>query len=144
MMTEKEVTDQFMQGFDCAQITLDSAAGKTGLTQEEAYRLAAGFGAGMFQGGTCGAVTGAIIALGAKYGHFKPGDMERKNATMAKVVEFQQRFKEKYDSTLCRDMLGYDLSKPEEMEIVMKEGLLLDFCPKATAYAIGLLEELMD
>jgi C_GCAxxG_C_C family probable redox protein len=143
MITEKEIAEKFMSNIDCAQVVLESAADEVGLDRDEAYRAAAGFGGGMFQGGTCGAVTGAIIALGLKYGHYEPGDAERKGATMAKVVEFQQRFKEKHGSVVCRDLLGYDLSKPEDMKTVMEKGLLLDFCPKATKDAIEILEEIL-
>ena len=142
-ISEKEIADLFKQGFDCGQVVLSSVADKIGLDMEKSYRLAAGFGGGMFRGQTCGAVVGAIMALGMKYGHFEPDTPDRKNQMIAKVLEFQQRFMEKHKSTGCRDLLGYDVSKPDEMAIIEEKGLLLEFCPKVAADAIKLLNEIL-
>lgn len=142
-MREEEIAGLFMQGFDCGQVVLASAAEKLGLELEEAYRLASGFGGGMFRGQTCGAVIGAVIATGMKYGHYEPNRQERKNQNTEKVLEFQQRFLEKYPSILCRELLGYDVSKPDEMGVILEKGLPLNFCPKVTADAIEILEDLL-
>ncbi|SHH84437.1 C_GCAxxG_C_C family probable redox protein [Sporobacter termitidis DSM 10068] len=143
MTTEKEIAGLFTQGFDCGQVVLASAAERLGLDRSEAYRMTAGFGGGLFRGQTCGAVAGAIIALGMKYGHYEPNTPDRKNQNTAKVLEFQQKFMEKYSSTVCRELLGYDISKPEEMKIILEKGLLLNFCPKVAADAIEILNELL-
>ena len=50
--------------FNCCQSVLVPFADKCGLTKEAAYQLGAHFGAGMKHGATCGAVTGALMALG--------------------------------------------------------------------------------
>jgi C_GCAxxG_C_C family probable redox protein len=143
MIREEQIAGLFIRGFDCGQVVLASAAETLGLELDEAYRLAAGFGGGMFRGQTCGAVIGAIIAIGLKYGHYEPDTQEKKNQNIGKVLEFQQRFLEKYPSAGCRELLGYDISKPDEMNIILEKGLLLNFCPKVTADAIEILEELL-
>jgi C_GCAxxG_C_C family probable redox protein len=143
MTTENDVAGLFAQGFDCGQVVLASAAKRLGLDTQTAYRLAAGFGGGMFRGQTCGAVVGAIIALGAQYGHYEPDTPERKDLNTAKALEFQQRFMEKYPSTGCRELLGYDISSPEELNIIPEKGLLINFCPKVAADAIAILNELL-
>ncbi len=143
MTGEKEVAELFRQGFDCGQVVLASTAEKLGLNLEEAYRTASGFGGGMFRGQTCGAVVGAIIAIGMKYGHYGPNTPARKDQNTAKVLEFQQKFMEKYPSIVCRELLGYDVSKPDEMDIILEKGLLLNFCPKVAADAIKILEEVL-
>jgi C_GCAxxG_C_C family probable redox protein len=143
MPNEDEIAKLFAQGFDCGQVVLAVASERIGLDTETAAKLASGLGGGMFRGQTCGAVTGAIIALGMKYGHYEPNMPERKNQVTAKAVEFQQRFIEKYSSTVCRELLGYDISRPDELTIILEKGLLFSFCPKLTAAAIGLLEDLL-
>ena len=51
--------------YNCAQAVLMAFAEEAGLTDEQAYKMAAHFGSGMRHGSTCGAVTGALMALGA-------------------------------------------------------------------------------
>jgi C_GCAxxG_C_C family probable redox protein len=51
--------------YNCAQAVLIPFAKDAGLTEEQANALAENFGAGMRHGSTCGAVTGALMALGA-------------------------------------------------------------------------------
>lgn len=50
--------------YNCAQSVLIPFAKEAGLTEAQANALAESFGAGMRHGGTCGAVTGALMALG--------------------------------------------------------------------------------
>ena len=50
--------------FNCAQSVLVTFAQEAGLTEEEAFRLGGPFGAGMHRGSVCGALTGALMALG--------------------------------------------------------------------------------
>lgn len=52
--------------YNCAQSTLIPFARELGLGEEQAYQLAAHFGAGMRHDSTCGAVTGALMVLGLK------------------------------------------------------------------------------
>lgn len=58
MRADKEVH------YNCAQSVLLAFTQQAGLTDEQGYRLAAHFGSGMRHGSTCGAVTGALMALG--------------------------------------------------------------------------------
>lgn len=50
--------------YNCAQAVLIPFAEEMGLTTEQAAAVAAHFGSGMRMGATCGAVTGALMALG--------------------------------------------------------------------------------
>ena len=62
---------------------------------------------------------------------------------MQKTAEFKAYFQQKYPSCMCRELLGYDLGKPGELEKVMEEGLLLDFCPGVVEAAIEALEKVL-
>ena len=46
-------------------------------------------------GETCGAVVGAMIVLGMKYGHFDAEHMEQKEIMNAKRAEFLEKFGKK-------------------------------------------------
>lgn len=86
-------------------------AEKLGYGEEEAFRIALAFGGGMFYGSTCGAVSGALIVLGMRYGHYEMNDSEQKEKLLGKVKEFLERFTQSCSSTICRELCGFDFSK---------------------------------
>ena len=142
-MTEQEMMDLFAGGFDCSQVAFVSAADKLGIDREEALKLSAAFGGGMYAGETCGAVTGSLMAIGYKYGHYKSGDAAAKETLIAKVKEFREAFCEENGSTMCRELLGYNIGDPEELEIILEENIMLQKCPMITASAVQILEEML-
>lgn len=141
-MEENEVLDKFSEGFDCAQVVLSSVVDSLDIDKDTANKVAASFGAGMFEGETCGAVTGALMAVGLKYGHYMPNDGEAKVLNIQKLMEFRSKFLEKYDSVLCKNLLGYDISKPEDAKIIDEKGLLTTFCPKVVAETTKILDKM--
>lgn len=140
-MEKKEIAELFMKGIDCSQVVVGVFADELGITTEEAYKMAAAFGGGMGLGETCGAVVGAMIVLGLKYGHHDVEHMEQKDIMNAKRAEFLQKFQEKYSVCNCKGLLKHDISKPEEMQQILDEGLLFDFCPEVVKDSIEILKE---
>ena len=140
-MKEEQIVERFKQGIDCSQIVFEHAANAIGFDRDKALKIAAGFGGGMWAGRTCGCVCGAIMALGLKYGHCKDGDMEQKNVLLAKKADFEQQFKACHGSLVCKEILGYDLSKPEDMQQIMEKNLLLTVCPKCVKTACEILDK---
>ncbi len=49
---------------NCAQSVLMSFSGEIGITDKQAYDIAVNFGAGMKCASVCGAITGALMAMG--------------------------------------------------------------------------------
>ncbi len=143
-MTEERIREEFIKGYDCSQVVLRTFAKELGITEAQANKVSACFGGGMLMGEVCGAVTGALMAIGLKYGHSDPAElMEQKEIMMAKSAQFRERFQEKYQTVICRPMLGYDVSEPEELKAALDSGRMLDFCPKAVKDAIDILEEIL-
>lgn len=142
-MTREEITDLFIKGIDCSQVVTEKFADQMGMTKEQARKVSSCFGGGMMCGETCGAVTGALMVLGMKYGHSVEDDMAQKEMMMQKTAEFKKLFQEKYPSCICRDLLGYDLGKPGELEKVMESGKLLSFCPGIVEATIEALEKVL-
>lgn len=144
-MTKEEVLKEFDEGYDCCQVIFHYWAKKMGMDSETAYKISTGFGAGMFQGETCGAVIGAYMALGLKYGQYKTGPEgdEQKVASVIKNVQFRQRLLEIYPSTMCRELLGADFSTPEGAAKIREEQKMTTFCPKLVADINNILEEIM-
>ena len=132
--SREEIMAKFAAGGQCAQCTLVPWADGLGYDEEELMRMAAAFAGGMFRGDTCGAVTGALIALGLAFGEDAP-------LTAEKTAEFQQRFTERFGSTICRELLGYDFSVPGELEKARASGKMLTDC---SAFVRGASEILQD
>lgn len=143
MISEEIASDLFKQGIDCSQIVLGYAADKAGMDSEEALRVASAFGGGMWGGRTCGCVTGALMALGMKYGYSQPGATEEKNRLLAKKMEFEDKFAKENGSVVCKEILGYNLSNPEEMKIIMEKNLLFTLCPKVVCSACKIIDEVL-
>ena len=140
---EQEVLEMFGKGFDCSQIVLANVSEKLGITKDDALKIAACFGGGMWHGETCGCVVGALIALGMKYATVEANDSEKKDALLKLKAEFEEKFCDNNGSCICKEILGYNLSIPEEMEKIQEEKLLETKCPKVVLSACDILEEMI-
>ena len=141
--TKEKILEKFGEGFDCSQIVLSQFSEKLDIKKEDALKIAACFGGGMWHGETCGCVVASLIALGLKYATVKPNDEEGKNKLLALKQEFEDKFCEKHGSCICKEILGYDLSKEEEMQKIMEEKLLETKCPKVVLDACDILEKMI-
>lgn len=142
-METKDVLKKFGEGFDCSQIVLEYISDKLNIKKEEALKIAACFGGGMWHGETCGCVVGSLIALGIKYGTAKPNDKEQKDRLLQLKAEFEEEFCKKNGSCICKEILGYDLSKKEEMNKIMEEKLLETKCPQVVLETCNILEKMI-
>ena len=68
MSYQEKATELHESGCNCCQAVLGACCDKWNLDPDTAYRLGAFFGGGMRRGEVCGAVTGALMALGLEYG----------------------------------------------------------------------------
>lgn len=143
-MDKKQITDDFIKGYDCSQVVFRSFAEKFGISEDEANRIAAGFGGGMLLGAECGAFTGGLMALGLKYGHSNPeGLLDQKNVMIGKIMEFKERFVQEFESVQCKELIGYDVSKPEELQAALDSGKMIEFCPCLVEKVIKIVEEVL-
>ena len=141
-MDKEKVADLFMRGQDCSQVVLSHYADELGITFDEANRLSAAFGGGSGMGETCGAVVGALMVIGMRYGHSGPDDMEHRDVLMAKRSEFIEKWKAGRGSCMCRDLLEDDISTPEGFGRILESGKLFTLCPEFVLEAIEILENI--
>lgn len=141
--TPEEVGAQFEKGFDCSQVVAEYFAEDMGLTVEEARKVAACYGGGCGMGGTCGAVAGAMMVLGMEYGQYDADHMEQKDIMAQKRAAFFEAFSKEYGSSLCRDLLGHDVSQPGEFDKVMEEGTMFTLCPRIVSDSIRMTETIL-
>ncbi len=134
----------FNNRFNCCQSVLLAYCEEFGLDSQVASRLSAGFAGGMGRmAGVCGAVTGAFMVLGLKYGNMRAEDNESKQRTQKLIREFAEKFKSRNGSIDCKDILGYDISTPQGLRTVKEEGLFSRLCPGFVQYAAEILQEML-
>jgi len=134
----------FKEGFSCSQAVLSAFCEPLGLNRDSALKISQSFGGGMaHMGETCGAVTGAFMVIGLKHGRTRADDDFAKEKTYKLVQEFVKRFHAKHGSIICRELLGYDLSKDDEVEEAQEKGLFDELCPKLIQSAAEILEDLL-
>ncbi len=144
MMERKENAIRiFNNGFNCSQSVLSIFCEELNFDKELALKIATGFGGGIRKGEVCGAVSGAIMVLGLKFGHYIEGDTETKSQAYALTSEFINRFEEKNGTIICKGLLGHDLSNQEEYELIREKGLFQSRCPELIGDAIEILEDML-
>jgi len=90
----------FGTGACCSQAVFCAFAEELGMDMETAMKVSAGLGGGVGrQREVCGAVTGATLALGLKYGPDKA-------AVYPHVQTLCERFKAECGSIVCRELLA--------------------------------------
>lgn len=143
-MKQDHASRCFKGGFNCAQAVFAAFSSELGLDEQTALKIAGGFGGGMGHTGyTCGAVSGAVMAIGLKHGKCKAEDTEAKARTYALVQEFCRQFKEKHGSVLCTELTGHDLSSEEEVRAAREAGIFQTVCPKLVGDAVSIAEKLL-
>ncbi len=143
MSQVEAAVSRFAQGWNCSQAVLSAYAEKLGLDENTSLRIAAGFGGGMGRmAEACGAVTGALMTLGLKYGGTTP-DRQAKEMAYQQVREFAARFKARHGSLCCRELLGCDIGTAEGLELAMQQSLFTNVCPQFVRAAAEILEELL-
>lgn len=127
--------------FSCSQSVFSTLSPELGVDEATALKISSAFGGGIMRyGEICGAVTGSLMSLGLKFGSASPDNEEKIREASQ---ELMRRFKEKNGSLLCRDLLGYQLIIPEELEAAKESGVFEKICPLLVQNATELAEEIM-
>ena len=82
MNNVNKAVECFNNSFNCSQAILSTYGPEFDLSENIALKLATGFGAGVsYTGNLCGAVSGALMVIGLKYGRYKADDKNAKEKT---------------------------------------------------------------
>jgi C_GCAxxG_C_C family probable redox protein len=133
----------YKEGFSCSMAVLGAYCEQFGLDKKQAYKVSSGFGGGMHLDQTCGAVTGAIMVIGLKYGRTRADDVEAKMKTAKMTNEFAKKFKARHGSISCTDLIGCNISTLEGFEEAKKKDLFKQVCPKYVISAAEILDEML-
>lgn len=136
----------FEGGCNCAQAVLTAFAPQLGLSPEVALKIAAGFGGGLGRSGeVCGALTGAVMVIGLAIGSSDANDLAAKEKAYALTRQLMVEFKERQGAVQCRELIGLELSRAEELNQARETQVFRTRCPQfvhaATEIVAGLLDE---
>lgn len=132
----------FLEGYNCSQAVLLAFCDELGLDRDTALRLASSFGGGMGRlREVCGAVSGMFMVIGLLYGYADPSDRQAKTEHYARVQALAARFRGKYGSIVCRDLLG---GSPDSSHVPSERTATYYQkrpCAEQIAYAAALTEQ---
>lgn len=130
----------FKKGYNCAQSVL--------LTMHEHYgnkpnelipKIASAFGGGIGRcGNLCGALTGAIMAIGLKHGTNELG-MEKRETAAAQAQRFYEQFTRQFGTPYCRELIGYDLTDPQQLKEARERKVFDEKCTRFVEKAVDIL-----
>lgn len=142
--TEKALS-YFNNQFNCAQSVFTSFGPDLGLSEDECLKIATAFGAGMGkQQQVCGAVSGALMALGLKYGKASNDPEEKKEETYHKAEDFLKAFESKNGSIHCKQLLqGLNMNDEKELQKLNQLGLFETSCESYIKHAVELTDLLI-
>ncbi len=139
-----ETADIFRSGYSCSQAVCLAFADDFGIDRQTALKLSCALGGGMAHtGNTCGAVSGALMVIGMKYGRAALDDLASKEKTYQVTNAFITEFLRRNHSVNCTDLIGHDLSDPRELAAAREKKVFHTKCAKFVSDAGEILETIL-
>ena len=142
MDNAERAVQQFMEGFRCSQVVLEAFCEENGLTNELARKISLGLAGGAGCRGECGAVEGAYLVNGLRYGFSHPGDPENFQKLIGKNQEFATEFAKLHGSLNCFELLGVDIFSEEGLATFKEKEMKKQICAKLVGNAVRILEQI--
>jgi C_GCAxxG_C_C family probable redox protein len=145
MMQPQRALELFAQKYNCAQSVYGSCTATEGLTETQRLAIAAGFGGGVArQGEVCGALTGALMALGEACGEAMVRDPENgRKDFYDRAQRLVDSFRQAHGSILCRELTGCILGTEEGKKSYDDRELHKNLCSKLVAFASEKVDEII-
>lgn len=121
----KSAGEYHREGFNCCESILLGLLDYLGVKDELLVpQIATGFGGGIgHTGRICGALTGAIMALGKKYGRTNPQDKETRDYFYQMVENFLEEAQKTLGNINCIDLIGVPLNTQEGLRVYREQNL---------------------
>jgi C_GCAxxG_C_C family probable redox protein len=136
----EKAADYFERDYNCAQSVLLAMQEYYGVRRNRLIpKIATAFGGGIGRRGSlCGALTGAIMAIGLKHGTNNTVLKDKQKAYEI-ALKFYDQFVKECGSPFCRELIGYDLTNPEELEKLRKSNVGEEKCSQFVRKAVEIL-----
>jgi len=135
--------EQFSHDYNCAQSVLITMQEYYGFDKNSLIpKIATAFGGGIGRRGSlCGALTGGVMAIGLKHGTNET-ELKQKEKSYEIALKFYDRFVEECGSPFCIDLIGYDLTNPDDLEKMRKSNVREKQCSNFVKNAVQILIDL--
>jgi C_GCAxxG_C_C family probable redox protein len=145
-MNKSELASEYLKkGYNCAQSVIKAYACDVGMNEEEAVKMASVLGGGIGRTGhICGAVSGAALVIGMKFGSTDNTDKHSRNKAYQKANELLEKFSAQNKSVLCKELLGYDIKTKEGLKQARESGIMVQKCPGFVSSAAKILESIIN
>lgn len=112
------------RGFNCAESVLLGLCEEMHVASPLIPRIATGFGGGIgHTGNICGAVSGAVMALGIAFGREKPEDRATRDRLYLLVESFLREVEKALGHLDCFSLIGVRLNTEEGLKQYREENL---------------------
>ena len=145
MSKAQQALSLFTKGYNCAQSVLFAFCDDLQMDKDKSLKIACGFGGGMGRKEeVCGAVTGGIMVIGARYGRGKSDDRTATEVTYAKTRALMDQFAERHGSFICRKLLnGCELMTEEGQKQFKENDLFNKTCKPCVQSVVEILVDIM-
>jgi C_GCAxxG_C_C family probable redox protein len=141
----EKAVDLYKQRFNCSQAVLTAFRQADKLDESTALKLGTVFGAGVAcTGGTCGAVSGALMAISMKYGRGDLQSIDAKAKTYELGRKFMNEFTRRNGSCVCAELLGMNIGMPENMVKAQELKMFETKCLALVQSAAEILESIVE
>ncbi len=132
----------FDSDYKCSQSVFTALAIQEGLSEETALKISKFLGSGfLYRGEMCGAVSGALMAYSLKFASgIIPNEMS--DEVFYKLCsEHIKNFEKKFGSISCKELIGFHMGIPAELEKAKETGVFEERCPVFVEYSTELLSK---
>ena len=143
-MEQNRATQIMEQGYAWSEAVLQAVCQEFEIEIENDVirRIAFGFAGGLGNtGAVCGAVVGAVMAIGLKRG--RADTLEEGLRELAVAREFRRRFEAEMETISCRELTGADLTTEKGVEQFMSSDIPQTICFPAVSVAYRLVVDLL-
>jgi len=141
----EQAVSKMIEGYNCAQAVIFSFCDDLQIDKNGALKMVTGLGAGMGRKEeVCGAVTGGIIVIGAKYGRGEKDDKTATELAYRKTRTLMDRFAEQHGTFICRKLLhDCDLTTEKGQTYFKENQLTTKVCVPCVKDVVEILEHIM-
>ena len=140
---EKTVDLHKNGGLNCSQAILTAFSESFGMDPETAKMLGRPLGGGISHLAlTCGYLTGAVLVLAQAMNN--KDERQARKETFKAVQELFSRFKERHGATMCKELLGADMTTEEGIKKILEEKLVAKHCYGYGRDVAEILEDLIN
>ena len=134
---------KFCEGYNCAQSVAYAFADEVNIDKNILLTISTGFGAGIGRKQeVCGAVSGAVVILGAKYGRKENETKDKQETTYSKVQKLIDEFTHEKGTIRCSELLqGCNLLTDEGQKIFKEKNMLREICFKCVELTCNILQK---